>query len=319
MSYSPDPGLGPDSAAVTASPAVHQPAASPVCPRHPDRVSYVRCQRCGQPVCPECMRSAAVGVQCVGCVKENHRAVAATRRNAIGARAIARPTVTFTVIGLCAAMFGLQMIVGSAWTARFAFWPAIGALEPWRFLTSAFLHSTGFMGHILFNMLAFWQCGNLLERVLGHARFATLCLVTALGGSVGYLLLAGGPTSAAWGTPVVGASGMVFGLFGALIPIMRKAGNSARQIWGLLAINAVLGFIVPGIAWQAHLGGLLVGMAMSWAYAHWISNRSGRDLRKIVAWAMPLGVVALLVVAAFLNYQLTGWLEVIRQLRSVTG
>jgi len=293
---------------------VAAPQELPVCPRHPDRVSYVRCQRCGRPVCPECMRSAAVGVQCVDCVQSGHRAMTATqrtRRNALGAVAIVRPTVTYTVIGLAAAMFAAQLLVGNSWTARLAFWPAIGAIEPWRFLTAAFLHSTGFIGHILFNMLAFWQCGNLLERVLGHARFATLCLVTALGGSVGYLLLAGGPGGAAWNTPVVGASGMVFGLFGALIPIMRKAGNSVRQIIGLIAINAVLGFVVPGIAWQAHLGGLLVGLGMSWAYAH-----VGRQHQKLVAWVLPLGVVVLLALAAYFTYETTGWLTLIRQLTS---
>ena len=269
------------------------------------------------------------------------------RRNALGAVAISRPVVTYTIVGLCAAMFGLQLLLGNDWTARFAFWPAIGALEPWRFITSAFLHSTGFMGHILFNMLAFWQCGNLLERALGHARFATLCLVTALGGSVIYLLMAmlmgGGPGGVAWNTPVVGASGMVFGLFGALIPIMRKTGNSARQIWGLLAINAVLGFVVPGIAWQAHLGGLLVGLAMSWGYAYAdrlaaprlargsggtgsavmpapqamaVARDQARSKQKVVAWVMPLLILALLAAAAYFTYANTGWLDLIRQFRN---
>lgn len=289
--------------------------AAPVCPRHPDRVTYVRCQRCGRPVCPECMRPAAVGVQCVDCVKQGQKAMAPTRRNAIGAVAVARPAVTYTIVGLCAAMFGLQLLMGTAWTSRWAFWPAIGALEPWRFITAAFMHSTGFIGHILFNLLAFWQCGNVLERVLGHARFAILCLVTALGGSVVYLLLAGGPGGAAWNTPVVGASGMVFGLFGALIPIMRKAGNSARQIWSLLAINAVLGFIIPGIAWQAHLGGLLIGLGMSWAYAHWGTGLKTPTAKKALAWALPIGLIALLAVTAFAVYQATGWLTLISQMR----
>jgi len=300
------------------SSAAPAPTVPPVCPRHPDRVSFVKCQRCGQPVCPECMRSAAVGVQCVDCVQGHQKALRVTRRNAIGALAIEKPTVTYAVIGLCAAMFVLQLVVGNSWTNRFAFSPAIGAIEPWRFLTSAFLHSPGFIGHILFNMWAFWQCGQLLERTLGHARFVTLCLVTALGGSVGFLLLAGAPGSAGWATPVVGASGMVFGLFGALIPIMRTAGQSARQIWVLIAINAVLGFVVRGIAWQAHLGGLLVGLAMSWGYTHWARNRpagaGGKDYRKLIAWAMPIGIVALLAIAVYVRYETTGWLDVIRQL-----
>jgi len=294
----------------------------PVCARHPDRVTYVSCQRCGQPVCPECMRPAAVGVQCVSCVNQGAKMVASTQRNyrlanrnSVGAAAIAKPTVTYTIVGLCAAMFLLQLAMGNAWTNRFAFTPAIGAIEPWRFITAAFLHSTGFMGHILFNMMAFWQCGNLLERALGHARFAALCLVTAVAGSVAFLLLAGGPTGASWNTPVVGASGMVFGLFGALVPIMQKATGSARQIWSLLAINAVLGFIIPGIAWQAHLGGFLVGMGMSWVYTHFGPSLKTVNARKALAWTLPIALVAFLTAAAILNYHLTGWLSLISQLR----
>jgi membrane associated rhomboid family serine protease len=229
-------------------------------------------------------------------------------------------------------MFILQFATGGQWTNRFAFSPAVGALQPYRFITSAFLHSTGFIVHILFNMMAFWQCGNLLERVLGHGRFLALCLVSALGGSVVYLLLAGGPGGANWGTPVVGASGMVFGLFGALIPIMRRAGNSIRQMIGLIAINAVLGVVVPGIAWQAHLGGLLIGLLMSWAYTHIGVNRrqlpaaassrnnSGRlavNVQSLVAWVLPLALTGLLVAAAYLTYQTTGWLEIVRQFRGL--
>ncbi len=61
------------------SPAYPQQQVTPVCPRHPDRVSYVRCQRCGRPVCPECQRPAAVGVQCVDCVKQQAKTVRSTR------------------------------------------------------------------------------------------------------------------------------------------------------------------------------------------------------------------------------------------------
>ena len=313
--------------------------APPVCSTHPDRVSYVRCQRCDKPVCPECMHTAAVGVQCASCVAgvspggtlgglaakgaarlgfqapgrgvaAPRRTVTYQRRNMVGVVIPAKPLVTYSIVGLCVAMFAGQLISGGSWTAQFAFWPAIGALEPYRFITAAFLHSTSFFGHILFNMLAFWQCGQLLERALGHVRFLALCLVTALGGSIGYLLLAGGPGGTGWNIPVVGASGMVFGLFGALIPILRSSGNSVRQIVSLIAINAVLGFVVPGIAWQAHLGGLVVGLAMSWGFA-----KVPMQFQKLLAWVMPIGGAVLLAVAAFWYYSATGWLAIIEQLR----
>ena len=283
---------------------------APVCYRHPDRVTYVTCQRCGRPVCPECQRPAAVGVQCVDCVKASAKAAPA-RRSILGHKMPDKTWVTYAIIGLCLVSFALQWLTHGQWTSMFAFAPSIGAIQPWRFLTTAFLHSTSFIGHILFNMLAFYQCGQLLERTLGHARFAALCLLTALGGSVGYLLLAQNPaiTTGSWYIPVVGASGMVFGLFGALIPVLKRAGSSVRSIIGLIAINAVLGFVVPGIAWQAHLGGFIVGIAMAYAYAH-----IPRAHAKLVAWLLPVGVFVLLVALAVARYEATGWLDLVRQL-----
>lgn len=304
-----DPTLAPGTASAPAS-AGEIPPAQPVCYRHPDRVTYVTCQRCGRYICPECMRPAAVGVQCVECVQAASKAQPA-RRSILGHRVPGNIYVTFAIIGLCVLSFILQFATDGRWTQMFAFMPALGAIEPWRFLTSAFLHSTGFIGHILFNMLAFYQCGQLLERTLGHARFATLCLLTAIGGSVGYLMLAGGPTvqGGGWFTPVVGASGMVFGLFGALIPILRRAGSNINSILGLIAINAVLGFVVPGIAWQAHLGGFLVGLGMAYAYAHIPRNHA-----KLLAWVLPVGVVALLIALAVIRYYTTGWFDMVRTL-----
>lgn len=287
-----------------------QATTQPTCYRHPDRVTYVTCQRCGRPICPECMRPAAVGVQCVECVKAAAKAQPA-RRSVLGHRVPEKTYVTFAVIALCAVSFLLQFVTNGSWTSRFAFVPFLGILEPWRFLTAAFLHSTGFIGHILFNMLAFYQCGRLLESALGHARFTALCVLTAIGGSVGYLMLADGPlvTGGSWYIPVVGASGMVFGLFGALIPILKRAGSNINSILGLIAINAVLGFVVPGIAWQAHLGGFLVGLGMAYAYAH-----IPRAHAKVLAWILPIGVFILLVALALIRYQTTGWLELIRNL-----
>ena len=91
-----------------------QPQGQPVCPRHPDRVSYVRCKRCDRPACPDCQRPTSVGVLCVDCDRELSRQQASTRpRNAMGASAgDRRPLVTYTVIGLCVALFAGQAISG---------------------------------------------------------------------------------------------------------------------------------------------------------------------------------------------------------------
>ena len=93
------------------TPQPERPAQVPVCPRHPDRESYVRCQRCGRPTCPECQRPAAVGVQCVDCVREGAKSVRQGRTVFGGAATDGRPLVTMTIIGICVAVFLLQMAV----------------------------------------------------------------------------------------------------------------------------------------------------------------------------------------------------------------
>jgi len=288
-------------------PAADEPteAAAPVCPRHPDRVAYVRCQRCGRPACPECQRPAAVGVQCVDCVRESKRA-APRIRTVFGGTADStavngRPVVTLTIIGLCVVSWLLQLVTSGAWTQLLWFAPWEGVAEPWRFLTASFLHSTSPL-HILFNMYALWITGQFLEPLLGRARFVILCLLAAVGGSVGVLLLAGDPaTSVAWQTPVVGASGMVFGLFGAMLPVMRRLGRSMGQVLVLLAMNGAIGFFVPNISWQAHLGGLVTGALVATAYAY-----APKDRRAVVAWVVPLAGIALLVGLAVWRYSSVG-------------
>lgn len=275
------------------------PDAVPVCPRHADRVAYVRCQRCGRPACPECQRQAAVGVHCVDCVREAAR-TAPVARTAFGAPLReGRPVVTLTLIGLCLASFVLQLgvggIGGTAWTGTWIFSPAAGAVEPWRFLTAGFLHSTGMLLHIGFNMYALWLLGPMLEQALGRWRFLSLYLVSTVAGTGMFTLLASDLGS--FTTGVVGASGAVFGLFGALLPVLRRLRRDARGIIVLVAINGVLGFVVPGIAWEAHLGGFLAGLALGSAFAY-----APRRYRAVVGVAAPGAVFALLVVAVTLKY-----------------
>ena len=274
----------------------------PVCPRHPNRVAYVRCQRCGRPTCPECQQPAAVGIQCVDCVREGQKSMRSARTQ-FGARVSTdgRPVVTLTIIGICVAVWLLQRVSPQV-TDQLAFVPMFGKSEPWRFLTSAFAHSPGNLLHILFNMYALWILGQYLEPMLGRARFAALYLVSALGGSVSFLLLASPPVSAvglgnnSWVTSMVGASGAVFGLFGALIVFNRHLGRSSRQLYILLAINAVIGF-VPGIAWQAHVGGFLTGVAV----AAVITATAPQSRRKFQLPALGM-VLVLLAVAAAVKY-----------------
>ncbi len=262
-------------------------AAQPVCPRHPDRVSYIRCQRCGRPVCPECQRPAPVGVQCVDCVAAASKA-APTYRTVLGGRARSgRPVVTLSIIGVCAAIFLLSRVFPSV-TTTLVFAPVIGYHQPYRFLTTAFLHANFF--HIAVNMYALWIVGAYLERMLGRWRYAALYLVSAVGGSVAVLLLAD-PSTSSWVTPVVGASGAVFGAFAAILVVLRRTGRDASQILVLIALNLVLGFVVAGVSWQAHLGGLLTGLVLGALYAY--APARTRSTSAVVGTGVVLVVLAL--------------------------
>lgn len=282
---------------MSATDAPGGPAAAPSCPRHPDRPSYVRCQRCERPTCPECQRPAAVGVQCVDCVAEQARTTR-QHRTVLGApvRADDRPYVTLTLIGLCVLSWLAQRVIGwDGWTSQLVFRPVLGDTEPYRALTAAFLHSESPF-HILLNMYALWIVGPQLERVLGRARFAALYLVSAVAGSVAFLLLAA-PGGDAWFTPVLGASGAVFGLFGAFAVISRRLDRRASGIYSLLAINLVIGFVLPNIAWQSHLGGLVVGAAIAAGFAY-----APRERRRTWGVAVPALALGLVVGAAMLRY-----------------
>lgn len=291
----------------------------PVCPRHPDRVSYVRCQRCHRPVCPECQRPAAVGIQCVDCVREGQKSVR-QGRTVFGGDVAAmggRPFVTLTIIGICVVVF-LGQLANPRVTSEIAFIPYLGDNEPWRFITSAFAHSPGSIFHILFNMYALWVMGQYLEPMLGRARFAALYLISAFGGSVAYLLLAFPPNAEQiatgvydgnWARAAVGASGAVFGLFGAFLVLQRRLGRSASAMYVTIGINAVLGFTIPSIAWQAHLGGLVVGVLCALVIAY-TGRRPEQGVGTQTAsfaqhWVGLAGITVVLVVLTVVKYALT--------------
>lgn len=277
------------------------PEARPTCPRHPDRESRLRCQRCGRPTCPECQRPAPVGFHCVDCLRASAAATPAARTSIGGRAGQERPTLTYALIAVCVLVYIWQLIDPSI-TAQGAFVPVLGDAQPWRFLTAAFLHSPGMIAHILFNMLCLWQIGQWMEPMLGWLRFAVLYLVSALGGSVGYLLLASPPQSmsdmaSSWVTPTVGASGAVFGLFGATVVFLRHLRAPARGLIILLAINAVLPFVYRSIAWQAHLGGFLTGLLIAG-----VLLQTRERSRARLQWPALVVVTALVVALAVVKY-----------------
>jgi membrane associated rhomboid family serine protease len=258
------------------------PEAVPTCFRHPDRETYVRCQRCDRPICPDCMREAAVGHQCFECVREGNRSVRQAQAP-LGGAVVAKPRVTWALLIINVLVFGLQYLLPGRINDAYA----VSAVpiyygEWWRLITGAFLHSGVF--HIMFNMWALYVVGPELERRLGSVRFATVYLLAAVGGSVAIYL---------FGNVAVGASGAIFGLFGALFVVAKRLGYDARGVLWVIAINIVITFVLPGISWQGHLGGLVTGTLVAAAFAY--APTRNRTVIQFAAAAAVLVVLVLLV------------------------
>ena len=248
------------------------------CYRHPDRQSYIVCQRCGRTVCGECQTPAPVGVICPECMREQRASDPRVKRTILTRAAAAAgrgaPVVTYALIGISVVAYAVQWLAGPVIATHLAFTPqamSLDTYEPWRALTSVFLH--GSILHLLLNMYTLWLFGQLLEPMLGRWRFLALYLISGLAGSVGVVLLA---APLGW---VLGASGAIFGLMGAFVVIQRRLGGNLTQLYILLAINLGVGFL-PGanISWQAHLGGLVGGALVGLIYLE-TRNRDRRGLQ----------------------------------------
>jgi membrane associated rhomboid family serine protease len=264
-----------------------QPPVAYPCYRHPATATYIRCQRCGRPICGECMISAAVGFQCPECVSQGAKQ---TRQNEApygGQRSTNPSLTTIVLIAINALVWGAISLTGGALSRLVdtlallplgrclsvqdtnRYYPDVGAnacrlmgdgaWQPgvaegayWQLLTSAFTHIE--VLHIGMNMLALWFLGPSLERALGRVRFLAVYLLAALAGSVVVLWLA--DTSAT----TLGASGGVFGLIGALLVLAYKVHGDVRSVLVWLGINVVYTFVGgSSISWQGHLGGLIGG------------------------------------------------------------
>ena len=258
----------------------------PTCYRHPDRETYITCQRCGRPICPDCMNDAAVGFQCPSCVAEGRKQ---TRqgRTAYGGTIARRPgLVTNVLIGINAVIWLAVMATGGSrsWlvdilalsdrgvcytgpeltryypnihsgalceTANGQWYPGFSDGAVWQALTSAFTHVQPW--HIAMNMFALFFMGPALESMLGRWRYLALYLLSALGGSVMVLLV---------GRPALGASGAIFGLMAAHLLVALKSRVNVSGIVQLVVINAFISIAGASfISWEGHLGGFLGGLA----------------------------------------------------------
>ena len=263
----------------------------PTCYRHPDRQTYVRCTRCNRYICPECMRNAAVGHQCADCVGEAARSVRPAT-NVFGAQRprSLTPVVTYVLIGINLLIFALQMASPELERALALWPPAVADGEVYRLLSSAFMHFG--LTHIAFNMLALYFVGPPLEIALGRMRFIALYLLSALGGSVLVYLLTFNALTA-------GASGAVFGLFGATFVVGKRLNMDTRSVLTIIVLNLAFTFVYPlitsqNISWQGHIGGLVTGAVVAAAFAY--APRQQRNLVQGAATAALLVVFIGLVV-----------------------
>jgi membrane associated rhomboid family serine protease len=269
------------------------------CYRHPDRETGLSCSECGRPICADCATFAPVGIRC-----PDHAGVRrgpATRmrprqqlvRRAHGvALATGTAPITKALIAINLAIYLITASQGGGFNAPggslFSKWILYG---PWvehggwyRLVTAMFLHAS--IIHIGFNMYALWVIGTPVEQYLGRARYIGLYFVSGLAGSAGGLLQA--PH-----TPILGASGAIFGILGAMMILEwqitgRLAGNAMTWI----VINLVISFAIPNISWGGHVGGLIGGILITLGYAHWRGGRAQYGQLGIG------GVLGLIVVAA---------------------
>jgi len=297
------------------------------CYRHPDRETGVHCSNCGRPICHECMTPAPVGFRCPQCMADQRRSSTAGGRPRVVTRQQTRSrwqrgaygggagvSVTKVLVAINVLVFVAELATGAVSRSgglltgygSAAAMHSMGALAPydvivrheyWRMFTVMFLHWD--VIHIAFNMWALWVAGTYLESAIGRAKFLVLYLVAGFAGSV--LIVYAAPLAA----ETAGASGAIFGLFGALALyafVNRNRDFASRAVLGnilfVIVLNLAITFGFSGISWEGHVGGLIGGAVLMGAYL--LGGRrspygrfSGSDV------ALTLAVVVALVALTF--------------------
>lgn len=273
------------------------------CYRHPTVATGVHCTRCERPICPDCMIPAPVGFQCPDCVADARREF----RKGAGSP-VRRGNITGAKVLLVAILAGFVLEVAVGGPDALFNGPSLqklvdlGALVPvlvaglsqfWRLFTATFLHA-GIL-HIGFNAYALYLFGTNVERDYGTAKFLAIYFVSGfLASAASYAF---GPEFAV----AVGASGAIFGVFGAFIAWnyrrrhLAMAAQNLRWAMTMIVLNALLAFGFRTIDWRAHVGGLIAGFAGGYVAEGW-GDRAGRRLIAVVGFAalIVLGSVVVL-------------------------
>lgn len=269
-------------------------ATLPRCAVHHDRETRLACPRCGRPVCDTCLYDGDGAGVCPACREELRAHAAPARRREVQHSA----PVTYGLLLAYAAVFALDALTGGDGSPITFFGAQINDLvragQWWRVLTATMLHAG--ITHLLFNGYALYVLGPQLERGVGSAAFAALYVASGIAGGIAFLVSSPGQVA-------VGASGAIFGLFGAWFGAalanrhtpQGRAGLS--QLGMLLLINLALPLFIPGIAWQAHVGGLAVGLVTGVWWA--LRNRGSAPASSSSHAAVPAAIAVALLVALF--------------------
>jgi membrane associated rhomboid family serine protease len=243
---------------------------TPRCYRHPDRETLVSCSECGRPICEDCMNFAPVGIRCPEHASVGGRqAASAPQRHVRVARRRAGSLQAPATVFLVAANILVYLVtvfqgagVNQPGGKLFENGALVGILvadgEWWRLGSAAFLHAS--ILHIAFNMFALYWLGTAVEEAIGTGRFLLVYVASGLFGSAMALVF-----SSAFAV-TVGASGAIFGIMGALLVLeYMTTGSFAGQAMGLILINMVITLTIPNISIGGHLGGLVGGIAATYA------------------------------------------------------
>ena len=164
-------------------------------------------------------------------------------------------SATLSLITIICAAYLADQLYPQLYEYTALYGPLVDSGEYWRLFSVALVH--GGLTQLFFNMFSLLVLGNPVEAALGKARFLVIFLVSLLTGSLASIYLNSAPQVS------VGASGAVFGLFGAFIAMRKMISEGVRDIYVIIGLNFVFGFILGGVDWRAHLGGLVGGYLMT--------------------------------------------------------
>lgn len=267
----------------------------PVCVRHSDRPTRLRCSRCDRPACPDCLRDASVGMQCVDCVNEGARSIRQARTSAGAVVSTGRPIITQVMIALNVIAYVVTVVQSGSpmnnqraglFTATSMIPELTANGEWWRILTSGFMHFG--LIHLALNMAALFVVGPVVEQELGRLRYSAVYFLSLLGGSAAAFY---------FGTvcqQLAGASGAVFGLMGALLIVFKRQKRDISTILVVVGINLVSN-LFTNASLLGHLGGFVIGGLLTLAMVRAPQkNRNAYQIGAVAAAALLLGVMFVL-------------------------